>query len=330
MSNINNDINSQTTSTWRMLLDETIFTNRKFYIQVAAICAAVIIFVALCNIPNMLAFAKMYFTHKYNFTYVDNMSGVFGFIAVTYFATCSAFIVSNIQDKRSRIAEFVIPASKLEKFVVRYIHLVVFIPLAALVGIAVGDVLQIILGLVITGDCQSFIVTMFRNFGFTSYSPADTFLLVALFVFFHTLLLVLGTIIRRRAWIKSNIIVWFRLFVLTMAGLKLFDKENGLPGWQGLVWAGGCAALALAASTDYNASGVIIICALYLTRADRKQQCLAGALLFLFELTASLAFVLVWFYNGQRGACSPLQKKAFYWFYPVHLLVLAAITNLLL
>ena len=219
MSNINNDINSQTTSTWRMLLDETIFTNRKFYIQVAAICAAVIIFVALCNIPNMLAFAKMYFTHKYNFTYVDNMSGVFGFIAVTYFTTCSAFIVSNIQDKRSRIAEFVIPASKLEKFVVRYIHLVVFIPLAALVGIAVGDVLQIILGLVITGDCQSFIVTMFRNFGFTSYSPADTFLLVALFVFFHTLLLVLGTIIRRRAWIKSNIIVWFSLFVLTMAGL---------------------------------------------------------------------------------------------------------------
>ena len=88
--------------------------------------------------------------------------------------------------------------------------------------------------------------------------------------------------------------------------------------------------LALAANTDYNASGVIIICALYLTRTNRKWQCLAGALLFMFELTAPLAFVLVWFYNGQRGACSPLQKKAFYWFYPVHLLVLAGITNLLL
>ena len=90
------------------------------------------------------------------------------------------------------------------------------------------------------------------------------------------------------------------------------------------------AALALAASTDYHAIGVLIICTLYLTRADRKRQCLAGAVLFLFELTAPLAFVLVWFYNGQRGACSPLQKKAFYWFYPVHLLVLAGITNLLL
>ena len=128
----------------------------------------------------------------------------------------------------------------------------------------------------------------------------------------------------------QNVYWTLALGVLAMAGLKRFEKENGLPGWQGLVWAGGCAALALAANTDYHAIGVLIICALYLTRTNRKRQCLAGALLFLFELTAPLAFVLVWFYNGQRGACSPLQKKAFYWFYPVHLLVLAMITNLML
>lgn len=128
----------------------------------------------------------------------------------------------------------------------------------------------------------------------------------------------------------QNVYWTLALGVLAMAGLKRFEKENGLPGWQGLMWAGGCAALALAVNTDYHAIGVLIICTLYLTRADRKRQCLAGALLFLFELTAPLAFVLVWFYNGQRGACSPLQKKAFYWFYPVHLLVLAGITNLML
>lgn len=128
----------------------------------------------------------------------------------------------------------------------------------------------------------------------------------------------------------QNVYWTLALGVLAMAGLKRFEKENGLPGWQGILCAGGCAALALAANTDYNAIGVLIICALYLTRTDRKRQCLAGAALFLFELTAPLAFVLVWFYNGQRGACSPLQKKAFYWFYPVHLLVLAGITNLLL
>ena len=86
----------------------------------------------------------------------------------------------------------------------------------------------------------------------------------------------------------QNVYWTLALGVLAMAGLKRFEKENGLPGWQGLVWAGGCAALALAANTDYHAIGVLIICTLYLTRADRKRQCLAGALLFLFELTAPL------------------------------------------
>ena len=129
---------------------------------------------------------------------------------------------------------------------------------------------------------------------------------------------------------QQNVYWTLALGVLAMAGLKHFETPEGIVSWQGYLCAGGCALAALLANTDYNAIGVIIICALYLTRANRKRQCLAGALLFMFELTAPLAFVLVWFYNGQRGACSPLQKKAFYWFYPVHLLVLAGITNLLL
>ena len=50
----------------------------------------------------------------------------------------------------------------------------------------------------------------------------------------------------------QNVYGTLALGVLAMAGLKRFEKENGLPGWQGLVWAGGGAALALAANTDYK------------------------------------------------------------------------------
>ena len=128
----------------------------------------------------------------------------------------------------------------------------------------------------------------------------------------------------------QNVYWTLALGVLAMAGLKRFEKENGLPGWQGLVWAGGCAALALAARTDYHAIGVLVICALYLTRADRKRQCILGAAMMAWELTAPLAFVPVWFYNGERGFCPRWAKWAFYLFYPVHLTVLAAVTNLLL
>ena len=42
------------------------------------------------------------------------------------------------------------------------------------------------------------------------------------------------------------------------------------------------------------------------------------------------AIPLLLLYNGQRGRCTPAMQKVFYWFYPVHLSVLAAVTNLIL
>ena len=114
----------------------------------------------------------------------------------------------------------------------------------------------------------------------------------------------------------QNVYWTLALGVLAMAGLKHFEKPDGSASWKGLLCAAGCTLAALLACTDYNGIGVFIICALYLTCGDRKRQCIVGALLFLFELTAPLAFVLVWFYNGQRGRCTPAMQKVFYWFYP--------------
>ena len=128
----------------------------------------------------------------------------------------------------------------------------------------------------------------------------------------------------------QNVYWTLALGVLAMAGLKHFEKPDGSASWKGLLCAAGCTLAALLACTDYNGIGVLIICALYLTRGDRKRQCIVGAVLFAWELTAPLAFVLVWFYNGQRGRCTPAMQKVFYWFYPVHLSVLAVVTNLIL
>ena len=131
-------------------------------------------------------------------------------------------------------------------------------------------------------------------------------------------------------WGHQNVYWTLSLGVLALMALRHFETPDGHAEWRGLACAFGCAALALLAATDYDAIGVLIICALYLTRNDRRLQCIAGAVLFAFELTAPLAFVSLWFYNGQRGRCSRTLQKVFYWFYPVHLALLAAITNLLL
>lgn len=79
--------------------------------------------------------------------------------------------------------------------------------------------------------------------------------------------------------------------------------------------------------TDYDAFGILLITMLYLLRANKLQQCIFGAVCTVWEYTAPLAFVPVWFYRGERGRQLP--KYFFYAFYPVHLLVLVGLRLLL-
>ena len=131
-------------------------------------------------------------------------------------------------------------------------------------------------------------------------------------------------------WEHQNVYWTLALGVLAMAGLKHFAGENGQPTYKGMLCFAGCALLAELARTDYGAIGVALIAALYLTRNSRRQQCILGAAMMLFEFTAPLAFVLLWHYNGTRGRCSKIMQWGFYLFYPAHLALLALITNLLL
>lgn len=81
--------------------------------------------------------------------------------------------------------------------------------------------------------------------------------------------------------------------------------------------------------TDYAGYGVLLIFLLYELRNKRKPQCIAGALLTLFNsYTAWIAFLFIWFYNGERG--KQLPKYFFYVFYPVHLLLLFLVRFLML
>lgn len=74
--------------------------------------------------------------------------------------------------------------------------------------------------------------------------------------------------------------------------------------------------------TDYDYKGILCIMVLYFFRQSRKSQCIAGFCAFLWENYASLAFLIVGFYNGKRGM---RLKLAFYLFYPLHLLLLYGI-----
>lgn len=122
--------------------------------------------------------------------------------------------------------------------------------------------------------------------------------------------------------------VFFTLFIglLTMVG---FDAIEYKP-WNKALKVVLCAAVLGAGmfvadflKTDYAAIGVVCIMALYIFRRKKVMQIAAGAVAFLWEITAPLAFIPIGFYNGKRGL---KMKYVFYVFYPAHLLILYLIS----
>lgn len=119
------------------------------------------------------------------------------------------------------------------------------------------------------------------------------------------------------------------VFFTLLIGLLVMifcDRLHKRPLAQIAVLAGG-ALFAYILRTDYSYKGVLLIEILYLFRYDRVKQTLAGALAFCWEITAPLAFIPVWYYNGRRGLRT---RWFFYWFYPIHLLLLWGIKFLIM
>lgn len=136
-----------------------------------------------------------------------------------------------------------------------------------------------------------------------------------------------------RLWNMQYQNVFFTLFIglMVTAGLRLVDQRlSGPETWRKLAGVGLYAViiaagsvLALVLKTDYSFKGILAITVLYLFRSRRKAQIWAGVIAFLLmdglEMIAALSFLLIWFYNGARGRQN---KYFFYFFYPVHLLLL--------
>lgn len=125
--------------------------------------------------------------------------------------------------------------------------------------------------------------------------------------------------------------VFFTLLIglLVMIFLDRVEKQKWhialkLPLWIAGITAGMYAAEFL--KTDYAAIGVMCIVAIFIFRRQRLAQVIVGAVVFLWEIPASLAFLPVAAYNGKRGW---RMKYVFYAFYPCHLLALYGIAWIL-
>lgn len=128
------------------------------------------------------------------------------------------------------------------------------------------------------------------------------------------------------SWHHQNVYFTLLIGLLVMMGVTYFEQrptKNALQRWfsilmEAAILAGGLY-LAKVMYTDYGFKGVFLIEVLYFLRFDRRLQSIFGAIAISWEAWAPLSFILVWFYNGTRGK---QMKYFFYWFYPVHLIIL--------
>lgn len=127
-------------------------------------------------------------------------------------------------------------------------------------------------------------------------------------------------------WDKQNV-----FFTLVLGLLALFCLEELNVSRLYFVPLIILLAVAYFIKCDYGAGGVLLICMFYQTRNFPIGRIIISALLLYlffgaFELYGALALIPITLYNGKKG---PATKLFFYWFYPLHLLILYGIANYL-
>lgn len=169
--------------------------------------------ILVCFLLNLL-------TRNSNAGYAATIATVSVYVLGGYLLTSGAFIASDLTDKQKRISSFMLPASKLEKFISRYICIVLVVPLATLVGLAAGDLVQVVVNQLIFHDSTSVVVTFFMQLGSISLMPDDAlpwvFTTITAYVLSNSIYLLLGSLFRRHAWIKSNILLITLVIVLSL------------------------------------------------------------------------------------------------------------------
>lgn len=120
--------------------------------------------------------------------------------------------------------------------------------------------------------------------------------------------------------------VFFTLF-LGLIGLWLYDRFRDHRALQALTLIA-LFVVTFFLKTDYSIKGVAFILLIYVAQTELPVIGFIGCVL--FQIASFPAYLLIGFYNGERGYIKgPILKYAFYAFYPVHLMVIYLIQQAL-
>ena len=137
----------------------------------------------------------------------------------------ASFVFKNVATKQQRIAFFSLPASNLEKFLIRLLHVMIGYPLCFLVALAFADIMQLFLSFILLkGPDYSVVVKsvtaqftpiykdingeiikgwlLFPN-GFTLVGIMESLSYLTFFAFNYAFWIFCGTLFRRNAWLLT-------------------------------------------------------------------------------------------------------------------------------
>ena len=122
--------------------------------------------------------------------------------------------------------------------------------------------------------------------------------------------------------------VFFTLFLgyLAFCAIEYFQTR---PSMQ-LLCILGLLVVSIFLKADYGWRGYIFLLIMYYMRNDKPGQAILGSCWLYYEWRAAFAFLSINLYNGKRGFIRGKSAKYFfYWFYPVHIIGLVILRQLL-
>lgn len=167
---------------------------------------------------------------------IDGLASMFFFFMTVFSFLSPSYILSPLRDKRRRSTYLSLPASMLEKFLVRYLVSTVGMVAVAVAAFALADCLRLLVCAVVGPHCYEpmFAVVADRlpwffsaDGAFSAARNAGGWVFVAaLFLLpplVHAYFLLCGVVFRRKAWLLSSGLFFVLLFFHTAVSIDFFS-----------------------------------------------------------------------------------------------------------
>lgn len=155
-----------------------------------------------------------YYANRVN----NAMGGSFFFLLCCIIIQAST-IFGNMKETRQRTSFLLLPASRLEKFLMRFLYIAVLLPLVASLALVVADVVRMLMATLWGRPLVSGVAMLFTSGGDPNAAASIDevvvfFILAGYFLFTHAIYVLGGTLLRKNPFLLTTGLMFVMFFLL--------------------------------------------------------------------------------------------------------------------